>query len=109
MAWYEWVFSGVGITALGGLGAWLLRRHRRSSAAGDRPDSPELPEPPEPIATVAPDEAFLEGDLEMIRRCDTIVVTPGWENSSGSIGEIELAEKLGKTILWDGEYETNRI
>lgn len=43
----------------------------------------------------APDQAFVEGTLEMMRRCDAVVVLPGWETSTGTCGEIDEAERLG--------------
>ena len=38
-----------------------------------------------------PDEDILEGDIEIMKRCDTVVVLPGWHGSQGSIGEIHEA------------------
>ena len=52
---------------------------------------------------IAPDSVWLDGDIEILKRCDTIVVTPGWENSSGSINEIKIAEQLGKNIIYEEE------
>src|SRR5262245_44293226 len=50
----------------------------------------------------APDTVWLEGDLEIIRRVDTMVVLPRWQTSSGTKAEIALAEKLGIPIFyWD--------
>ena len=40
---------------------------------------------------VAPDEAFLAGSLEMLARCDAVVMMPGWEMSEGSRREREKA------------------
>lgn len=34
-----------------------------------------------------PDEVFLEGDLELLRRCDSIYMLEGWHRSSGSKAE----------------------
>jgi hypothetical protein len=42
---------------------------------------------------------WLEGDFEMIRRCDAIVLIPGWEKSTGSVEEYKLAKSLGKEII----------
>lgn len=41
----------------------------------------------------APDDVWLKGDLEMIRRCDFIVVLPGWEKSEGTNAEIDFAHE----------------
>lgn len=38
-----------------------------------------------------PDDAWLTGDFEMIRRCDYVVVSPRWRQSSGTIAEIDFA------------------
>ncbi|KZL88693.1 DUF4406 domain-containing protein [Clostridium magnum] len=38
-----------------------------------------------------PEESFINGDIEMLKRCDVLVLVPGWENSAGTLGEIETA------------------
>jgi len=35
---------------------------------------------------------WLNGDLEMVGRCDAVIVCPGWEESHGTKGEIAFAE-----------------
>lgn len=50
---------------------------------------------------LCPDEVWLKGDLEMLKRCDEIVLCCGWQNSSGTQAEIELARKLSVPV-----YET---
>ena len=47
------------------------------------------------------DKYFLEGTLELLRRCDMYYKLPGWEKSSGSRGEVKEAQKLGLTELED--------
>lgn len=47
---------------------------------------------------LAPDSVWLSGDLEMLRRCDVVVMIPGWKASSGAINEESLALNLGKEI-----------
>jgi hypothetical protein len=42
-----------------------------------------------------PDERWLEGDLELVRRSDAICCVPGWENSAGSHGEVAEARERG--------------
>ena len=37
---------------------------------------------------------FIEGTLEWMRRCDTVLVVPGYEASKGTKGEIEEAMKM---------------
>lgn len=48
---------------------------------------------------------WIKGDLLMLEKCDAIIMCQGWENSKGSIGELELAKKLGIEIF----YEKNGI
>lgn len=38
-----------------------------------------------------PDEQFLKGELELLKRCDCLCVMPGWEKSSGTKDEIKFA------------------
>jgi hypothetical protein len=49
--------------------------------------------------TVA-DDMFLLGDLEILRRCDAIVMVPGWERSAGACDEHRLAKELGLEIVY---------
>jgi nucleoside 2-deoxyribosyltransferase len=35
----------------------------------------------------APDKQFLEGDLEILNRCDAVLLTPDWERGEGARGE----------------------
>jgi len=42
----------------------------------------------------ADDKIWLEGDLEMLRRCDAMILVPGWGKSSGTRAEITEAERL---------------
>lgn len=46
---------------------------------------------------VAPDEVFLMGGLEMVRRCDAVLVLPSFDgkNSKGTVREANLAVDLG--------------
>lgn len=46
------------------------------------------------------DLAFLAGDLEIVRRCDAMLMLPGWEQSVGARGEHALAEGLGLPIYY---------
>jgi hypothetical protein len=43
---------------------------------------------------VAPDESFINGDLEFLSCCDVMVILPGWRSSRGSLGEIEKGREL---------------
>lgn len=46
-----------------------------------------------------PDGAWLYGTLELMRRCDAVVLVEGWESSSGTMTEIAEAETLGIPVL----------
>jgi hypothetical protein len=41
----------------------------------------------------APDEVWLKGDLELLRRCDAMVLTEDWERSSGARAEALFAQE----------------
>lgn len=53
----------------------------------------------------APDEIWLEGDLELIRRSDVVVMTARWKESSGARAEHDLALSLGKDVHYYSEPE----
>lgn len=48
-----------------------------------------------------PDEVWLEGDLELLRRCDVMLLVPGWEKSSGTRAEIKFANERGIPVFYD--------
>jgi len=48
-----------------------------------------------------PDETWLEGDLEILARCDTVVMMKGWEKSQGAAEELQHAQSLAKIIIFD--------
>jgi nucleoside 2-deoxyribosyltransferase len=48
---------------------------------------------------ILPEERFLAGGLEMVRRCDALVLVAGWQGSAGTLAEIELANRLGKPVF----------
>ena len=56
---------------------------------------------------LAPAEWWLEATLEMLRRCDAVVVLPGWKHSEGTKGEIAEAERLGMPVYYC--YENLRL
>lgn len=47
---------------------------------------------------LADDQYWLDGTLELMRRCDAVVLVDGWQYSSGAQGEIEEARKLGLKV-----------
>jgi len=40
------------------------------------------------------EETFIDGGLEILRRCDAVVLIEGWEQSGGTLGEIREAMDL---------------
>jgi len=44
-------------------------------------------------------EFWLAGTAELLRRCDAAITVDGWQNSSGSRGEIKLAGELGIPVF----------
>jgi hypothetical protein len=49
----------------------------------------------------APDEVWLAGDLEMLARCDAILMTGDWARSSGARAEHDYAVEHGIPVLYD--------
>lgn len=39
----------------------------------------------------APDEVWLDGDLEILKRCDAVLMTEDWKRSTGATAEHEFA------------------
>jgi len=52
-----------------------------------------------------PDETWLKGDLEILRRCDALILAPGWKNSVGATGERLDAIEHGVPVF---EWETQQ-
>jgi hypothetical protein len=48
-------------------------------------------------------QMFIDGDLEILSRCDAIYMLRGHEKSDGAKGELDLAKRLGLEILYEGE------
>lgn len=44
-------------------------------------------------------DIFLEGDLEIVRRCDALLMTADWALSAGAMGERSLALDLGIPVF----------
>lgn len=45
------------------------------------------------------DEVWLLGDLELMRRCDAVLLVEGWERSSGTKAEVNLAKREGTPVF----------
>lgn len=50
---------------------------------------------------IVSDEHFLSAGLNMMRRCDIVVAMKNWSESEGASREIDLAEDLEMTIIYD--------
>lgn len=50
-----------------------------------------------------PNRTFLDGDLEIIRRCDAMFMLDNWKDSEGARGEHTLAVELGLPIFYEGQ------
>lgn len=50
---------------------------------------------------ICPDSVWLEGGLEILRRCDSIYMLVGWGESEGAKAELDLAKRLRKRIYWE--------
>ena len=47
----------------------------------------------------APDHVWLDGDIEMLKRCDAVVLTHDWRRSSGARAEVKVAIELGIPVF----------
>lgn len=47
------------------------------------------------------DHVWLDGDLEILRRCDLIVMMQGWTDSEGAVEERKLAVSRGLEIHYE--------
>jgi hypothetical protein len=46
------------------------------------------------------DKFWIDATLELLRRCDAIILVPGWEHSVGACGEKTEAERLGLPVFF---------
>ena len=53
-----------------------------------------------------PDLIFLDGDLEILRRCDAIYMLSNWRESVGAMQERKAAEEWGLEIYFEGKDGT---
>lgn len=50
-----------------------------------------------------PDEHFLAADMTVLRRCDLVVLVPGWQESAGARAEVAEARRRGIPVYeWVG-------
>lgn len=50
---------------------------------------------------VCPDETWLIGDVEIMKRCDVVIVMQDWSSSQGSINEVAIAKKEKKELIFE--------
>lgn len=50
----------------------------------------------------AEDGIWLDGDVEILKRCDVLIAMDTWEKSSGAREEVRIAKELGIDIIYDG-------
>lgn len=61
----------------------------------------------------APDALWLDGDLELIRRSDAVLLVDGWGSSTGTLAEILYAQQIQKPVFHtlddvDAQYRENQ-
>jgi len=54
---------------------------------------------------LASDAHFLAGTLELMRRCDAVLLVAGWEGSIGTRGEVAEAERLSIPVFHPHEID----
>ena len=47
----------------------------------------------------AEDQVWLDGDIELLRRCDALWLVAGWYRSTGARAEQDLANELGLPVF----------
>lgn len=56
--------------------------------------------------TDVPPQAFYDGYLAIVAKCDAVLLIPGWERSVGALAEAAEAERLGIPVV---EYERDGV
>lgn len=64
-----------------------------------------------------PDDVWLAGDIELLRRCDAVLMIGDWRESSGATAEYKLAVEIGLPIFeharrlktWVEEFKVLRV
>lgn len=47
----------------------------------------------------AADAVWLAGNIEILKRCDAVMLTPDWQRSSGARAEVKVADDLGIPVF----------
>ena len=53
------------------------------------------------------DAHMLVGTLELMRRCDAVILTPNWRSSAGALAEVDEATRLGIPVFGRAQTEHN--
>lgn len=69
------------------------------ATAGAFPVTPHANTAHPDFEKLQPYEFWIDGTLELLRRCDAVLMVPGWEESRGARGEREEAQRLGKPVF----------
>ena len=56
-----------------------------------------------------PDETWLEGDIELLKRCDAVYALSSWRKSNGATDEIHLANELGMPVFEQGMIDQRKL
>lgn len=48
-----------------------------------------------------PDETWLTGAIELLKRCDAIYMLDGWRDSEGSVEELRIAKEIGLRVMFE--------
>ena len=54
-------------------------------------------------------DTFINGDLEILRRCDAIFMLSGWDKSEGARKEWELAKELDMPVIYQDDNMTEKV
>jgi nucleoside 2-deoxyribosyltransferase len=55
-----------------------------------------------------PDETWLAGDLELLRRCDAVYAIVDWMASTGASAEVALADSIGLPVFFQRNVTSER-
>lgn len=61
------------------------------------------------MSGAADEDVFLAGTLEVLRRCDAIVLVPGWSVSTGTKAEVAEAHRLGLPVFGGGPEPLSEV
>jgi len=57
------------------------------------------------LGGLVPDEAFIDGGIELALRCDAMLLIPGWGSSDGAIREHDKARSKGILTFRFDEFD----